>query len=132
MDFTAFSKTYAAEIGGDFREYDDTQSIIIIPLNDGRFQTVIGEITHHEKYNRDMVQIKSTVCAASETIPFEEILQESANYPYAKFFMEENHLKLGASTFLDDTSENTIKEMFSSIAQLADDWEFRITGKDIH
>ena len=46
--------------------------------------------------------------------------------------IEDDYLKVEAIAFLEVTSEDVIKEMFMEIAQHADDWEFRITGKDIH
>lgn len=132
MDFKSFSEKYAAEIGGQYREYDGSRSVIIVPLEDGRFQTVTGHVTHNEQYNREMLQLKTKVCALSNAIPFEEILTESADYPYSKFIVEDDFLKVEAIGFLDSISEDEIKEMFAEIAKHADDWEFRITGKDIH
>ena len=132
MDFKAFSEKYAAEIGGEYREYDDTKSVIIVPLKDGRFQTVTGHLTQNSEYDRQMVQLKTKVCDLSNKIPFEELLTESADYPYSKFIIEDNFLKVEAIAFLEVTSEEVIKEMFMEIAHHADDWEFRITGKDIH
>jgi len=132
MDFHNFSQKYAAEIGGEYREYDDTQSVIIMPLPDGRFQTVTGHITDNRDYDRKVVQLKTKVCSTNENIPFKEILNESAHYPYSKFIVEDDFLKVEAIAFLDSLSDSMIKEMFEEIAKHADDWEFRITGKDIH
>ena len=132
MDFKAFSEKYAKEIGGEYRDYDGSRSVIIVPLKDGRFQTVTGHVTQNEEYDREMVQLKTKVCSTSNNIPFEELLTESADYPYSKFIIEDDYLKVEAIAFLSVTSEEVIKEMFMEIAQHADDWEFRITGKDIH
>lgn len=132
MDFKAFSEKYAKEIGGEYRDYDGSRSVVIVPLKDGRFQTVTGHVTHNEEYNREMVQLKTKVCSTSNDIPYEELLTESADYPYSKFMIEDDYLKVEAIAFLSVTSEDVIKEMFMEIAQHADDWEFRITRKDIH
>ncbi len=132
MDFKVFSEEYAKEIGGEYRDYDGSQSVIIVPLKDGRFQTVTGHLKKNEEYDREMVQLKTKVCSTSNALPFEELLTESADYPYSKFIIEDDYLKVEAIAFLDVTSEEVIKEMFMEIAQHADDWEFRITGKDIH
>ncbi len=132
MDFKAFSEKYASEIGGQYRDYDGSRSVIIVPLEDGRFQTVTGHITQNEQYNREMIQLKTKVCSLSNNIPFEELLIESADYPYSKFIVEDDFLKVEAIAFLDSVTEDSIKEMFSEIALHADNWEFRITGKDIH
>lgn len=132
MDFKVFCKKYATEIGGEFREYDSSRSVIIIPLKDGRFQTVTGYLTFNEDYNREMVQLKTKVCSLDNQIPFEDLLTVSADYPHSKFIIEDGFLKVQAIAFLSLTSEDSIKEMFIEIANHADNWEFKITGKDIH
>ena len=132
MNFKDFCKSYAHEIGGEYRDYDDTQSVIIVPLSDGRFQTITGHITSNQDYGREVVQLKTKVCSLTEPIPFEEILAESASYPYSKFIVEDDFLKVEAIAFLNNLNEEMIKEMFMEIARHADDWEFKITGKDIH
>jgi len=132
MDFAKFCKKYAEEIEGKYQEYDSDQSVIIIPLPENRFQTITGHITYNEHYDREVIQLKTKVCQLSEEIPFEELLVESASYPYSKFIIEEGFLKVEAITFVVNLNEKMIKEMFMEIAKHADDWEFRITGKDRH
>jgi hypothetical protein len=44
MDLTAIMKNYAEQIGGQFTQYDSLQSIVIMPVSGGRFQTVLGTI----------------------------------------------------------------------------------------
>ena len=132
MDFDDFCKKYAAEIGGEYREYDETQSVIIVPLAAGRFQTITGHLTKNTDYNREVIQLKTKVCSIKENIPFAEILFESAIYPYSKFIVEDDFLKVEAIAFLKMINEDMIKEMFMEIAQHGDHWEYKITGKDIH
>ena len=132
MDFRKFSQKYAQEVGGQFREYDDARSVIIIPIGEGRFQTVIGHVTHNEDYQRDVIQIKSKVCELKEDIPYEDLLEASMDFPYTKFIVEDEFLKVEATTFLVNLTEDMIKEMILEVANISDDWEFRITGKDIH
>ena len=132
MDYKKFSQSYAQEIDGEFREYDDNQSIIIVPLRKDRFQTVTGHIVKHDGYGRDVIHLKSKVCELSYNIPFEECLEASKEYPYTKFIVEDDFLKVEAINFLLNLNEDMVKEMIMEIAQHADDWELRITGKDIH
>lgn len=132
MDFRKFCQKYAKEIGGEFRDYDESQSVIIVPLEDGRFQTITGHITHNESYDREVVQLKTKVCHLSEEIPYKELLSESASYPYSKFIVEDGFLKVEAINFLVNLNDKMIKEMFREIAVHADSWEYKITGKDIH
>ncbi|MEQ9405500.1 MAG: hypothetical protein RIM99_18065 [Cyclobacteriaceae bacterium] len=132
MDFKKFSREYAEEIGGQYQDYDDTRAVIVLPLKDNRFQTVTGHIVYNQLYNREVVQLKTKVCRLDELIPYEELLTESSDMPYSKFVIEGEFLKVEATSFLVNLNENMIKEMFSEVANIADDWEFRITGKDIH
>ena len=132
MNYRKFSENYAKEIGGEFREYDDTQSVIIVPLKDGRFQTVTGHITTHSEYDREVVQLKSKVCELTYDIPFKECLEASKEYPYTKFIVEDGFLKVEAINFLVNLKDAMVKEMIMEIANHADDWELKITGKDIH
>ena len=132
MNFRKFSEKYAKEIGGEFREYDDTRSVIIFPLDGDRFQTITGHIVLHPEYDREVVQIKTKVCGLDENIPFENILAVSSNLPYSKFITEDGFLKVEASTFLVNLNEEMVKEMITEVAKVADAWEYRITGKDIH
>ncbi len=132
MDYKKFSQSYASEIGGEFREYDDNQSVIIVPLRQDRFQTVTGHIVKHAGYDREVIHLKSKVCELSYDIPFQECLEASKDYPYTKFMVEDGFLKVEAINFLINLNESMVKEMIMEIALHADDWELRITGKDIH
>ena len=132
MDYKKFSQSYAQEIGGEFREYDDNQSVIIVPLREGRFQTVTGHIVQHSGYDRDVIHLRSKVCELTYNIPFQECLEASKEYPYTKFIVEDGFLKVEAINFLVNLNDDMVKEMIMEIAQHADDWELRITGKDIH
>jgi len=133
MNYRKFSQNYAKEIGGEFREYDENQSVIIVPLKSGRFQTVTGHVTEHPEYKREVVHLRSKVCELdSYNIPFDDLLSASKDYPYTKFITEDGFLKVEAINFLVNLKDQMVKEMIQEIAQHADDWELKITGKDIH
>ena len=132
MNYRKFSRNYAEEIGGEFREYDDTQSVIIVPLKRSRFQTVTGHILVHPGYEREVIHLRSKVCELKYDIPFPECLEASKDYPYTKFIVEDGFLKVEAINFLVNLKEDMVKEMIMEIAHHADDWELKITGKDIH
>lgn len=44
MDIFNTLKNYADQIGGTFSDYDHTKSIVVVPLPDGRFQTVLATL----------------------------------------------------------------------------------------
>jgi hypothetical protein len=132
MNYQKFAKKYASEINGEFSEYDDSQSVIVIQLPDERFQAVQGKIYQHIKYGREVIELKSTVCKSEDIIDFKAILEESNKYVHCKFIIEDSYLRVEATAFMDNVSEARIKEMIQEAGNLADEWEFKITGKDIY
>jgi hypothetical protein len=59
-------------------------------------------------------------------------LEQNANFDYSKFVLEEGFLKVEASCSANSVSQDQIKEMIQEVAQLADHYELKLTGKDIH
>ncbi|MDW3194016.1 MAG: hypothetical protein R8G66_16705 [Cytophagales bacterium] len=131
MDFKAFSTDFAKEVDGTYDEYDDMKSVFIIPLANGRNQTVIAEIKEHTD-GRQMIRVDSRICKLFSPIKYSEILAASANFIHTRFIAEDDYLKAEASFYLDNLNEGIIKEMIMEVAQVADDWELEITGEDIH
>ncbi len=132
MDLTAFMKKYADQIGGQFTEYDSNHSIIIVPVSGNRFQTVIGTIKKNELYNRSLVTLNSKVCAVNPRLDFKMLLEQSAFFNYCRFVISENYLQVESVTALDTISEGTVKEMLQEVANLADQYELKLTDSDIH
>ncbi|MBL7874217.1 MAG: hypothetical protein JNL53_01045 [Cyclobacteriaceae bacterium] len=132
MDLTAFMKAYADQIGGQYTEYDSTQSIIIIPVAGNRFQTVIGTIRKNELYNRSLVTLNSKVCTVNSGIEYKMLLEQTAFFNYCRFIISENYLQVEAVAPLDTLNENTLKEMLQEVANLADQYELKLTDSDIH
>ncbi len=132
MDFVAFSKRFAEEINGQYTEYDENKSVFIVPLPDGRNQTVIAEIFHHDQYDRKVVRIDSKICNLFSPIKYSQILGASTKFVHARFIAEDSFLKAESSFFMDHLNETVIKEMILEVAQVADEWELKITGEDIH
>lgn len=130
--FKTFCKNFAKEINGQYQEYDENQAVVIVPLEEGRFQAITGHLTVHSMTEMDMVTIKSKISEVNGDIPYEDLLRANSEYPYARFVIEGEHLKVEAGAFLEHLSEDQIKEMMLEVAKLADDWEKEITGKDIH
>lgn len=131
MDFRTFSADFAKEVNGTYDEYDEMKSVFIIPLANGRNQTVIAEIKQHTD-GREMVRVDSRICKLFSPIKYSEILAASANFIHSRFIAEDDFLKAEASFYLDNLNEEIIKEMIMEVAQVADDWELAITGEDIH
>ncbi|MFT6867410.1 MAG: hypothetical protein ACJA08_002252, partial [Cyclobacteriaceae bacterium] len=105
-------------------------SVFIVPLKDERFQTVIARVIDHPKFNKEVVKITSKICFVTEAINYQLVLEGSAEFVHTRFIVEEELLKAEASFFYDSASESIMKEMILEVANISDDWEFKITGKD--
>ncbi len=132
MDFKKFSEQFAKDINGSYTEYDERKSVFVIPLPDGRNQTVIASIEYFEEYDREVVRVDSKICPLFSPIKYSEILAASTRFIHARFIAEDEFLKAESSFFLDHLDEDVIKEMILEVAKVADDWELAITGKDVH
>lgn len=132
MDLNELMKKYADQIGGQYTQYDPDHSIIIIPVSGGRFQTVLGTIKKNDLYNRKLIVIHSKICSASITIDYKMLLEQTAFFNYCRFVINQNYLQIEAVAAIDNLSEDTIKEMLQEVANLADQYEMKLTGSDIH
>jgi len=132
MDLNAFMQTYANEIGGTYSEYDARTSIIIVPLPDERFQTVLGTLKHSERYDRLGIEFTSKVCKYDSDIDLKSLLEENGRLNHAKFAVIENYIHVEASTFVETATEEIIKDIIQEVANVADEFEFKLTGEDVH
>ncbi len=132
MDLSAVMKKYAEQIGGQFTEYDHEQSIIIMPVSGGRYQTVLGTITQNDLYNRKLISLHSKICNLKPDIDYRMLLEQTAYFNYCRFVVKENYLQVEAVASMIGISEETIKEMVQEVANLADQFELKLTGVDIH
>ena len=132
MDLTAFMKRYADEIRGQYIEYTQTLSVIIVPVSGNRFQTVMGTIKQSSLYNRKVIIFTSQVCPKNDTIDFKMLLEQTAYFNYCRFMISENYLQVEAVSSLTGVTEEDIKEMLQEVANIADQYEMKLSGTDIH
>ena len=132
MDLTAFMKKYAEQISGQYTEYDSDHSIIIVPVAGERYQTVLGNIKKNDLYNRKLLTFISKVCMVKPGIDFQLLLEQTAFFNYCRFIISEGYIQVEAVAPLENVSEETIKEMIQEVANLADQYEMKLTGADIH
>ncbi len=131
MNLFNFIKQYAEQLGGQFTIYDSTKSIIVVPLNGGRFQTLIVAIEKSKILDKHHGVITSKVCEYTSTINLKDLLEQSVRFDYSKFIIGDGHLKIIATFPTEGTSEDEIKHMIMEVAQLGDKFELQITGRDI-
>lgn len=132
MDLTKFMKQYADEIRGQYIEYTQNLSVIIIPVSGNRFQTVMGNIKQSSLYNRPVIIFTSKVCPMNDSIDFKMLLEQTAYFNYCRFTIAENYLQVEAVSSLAGVNEQDIKEMLQEVANIADQFEMKIAGSDIH
>lgn len=120
-------KSYAEEINGNFSEYDEYRSVIVVPLGMDRQQAVVGEIDT----DSNLVVISSKVCIADDKIRFKELLEENHRSTYGKFTISNDFLKVESKSHAREISDETLKQTIQEIAKMADKWEMNITGRDI-
>ncbi len=130
--FNEFMLRLADEIGGQFSEYDSTKSVIIVPLQDNRFQAVLGLVKYNEKFNKTLIEFSSKVCKYTEDIDLKELLIENSKTIYGKFVIIDGYLKVDGSAFLENINESGLKEILIEIANKADEWELKLTGLDVN
>jgi len=132
MDLNAFTRSYAEEINGQYMEYDPNHSIIIVPVSGGRAQTVLGNVRTNQLYNRKLVTFSSKVCTFSPGIDLTTLLEQTAFFNYCRFIISENHLQVEAVAAFENISEGALKEMIQEVANLADQFELKLTGVDVN
>lgn len=132
MNILNYVQQYAEQIGGQFTDYDHTKSVVVVPINGSRFQTVLAITQTSAVSGRDQALFTSKVCEYSAALDLKNLLEQNANFDYCKFVLEEGFLKIEASCLASSVSQDQIKEMIQEVAQLADHYELKLTGKDIH
>lgn len=132
MDLSKFMKSYAEEIRGQYIEYTQTLSVIIVPVAGNRFQTVMGNIKKSSLYNREVIVFTSKVCPMNNSIDFKMLLEQTAYFNYCRFMIADNYLQIEAVSSLAGVNEQDIKEMLQEVANIADQYEMKLVGSDIH
>ena len=122
----------AEDIGGQFSEYDKYKSVIIVPLDQNRYQAVVGVLKHNDKMNKTRLEFSSKVCQLSESVDLKELLMENAKTCYARFVIIDDYVRVEGSTVLESVTESGIKEIIDEVANMADAWELKLTGMDVH
>jgi hypothetical protein len=132
MDIMKHVQDYAEQIGGQYTDYDHTKSVIVVPLSDNRFQTVLALQQKSLVSGRDQAIFSSKICEVDGKLNLEDLLKQNGRFDYSKFVVEDGYLKMEASCLTSSASEAQLKEMLQEVAQLADHFEEKLTGKDLH
>ncbi len=125
-------KDYADRIGGQFTDYDHTKSVIVVPLDKSRFQTVLATTQKSPVSGRDQAVFTSKICAFHPAIDLKTLMEQNATFDYSRFVLADGYLKVEASCPSSSASETQVQEMIQEVAQLADLYEYKLTGDDVH
>lgn len=120
------------EIGGQFIDYDTTKAVMVVPLEGNRFHTVILTFEKNKNTNTRHALFTTKVCEYDNAISLKELLEQNANTDYSKFILEDGQIKAEATVPVEGTSTEEIKYIIKELAELADMYEYKLTGKDIH
>lgn len=132
MSIMKHVQLYADQIGGQYTDYDHSRSVIVVPINSSRFQTVLASTQKSPVSGRDQAIFASKVCEYSSGLDLKNLLEQNANFDYSKFVLEDGYLKIEASCLASTVSQDQVQEMIQEVAQLADHYEDKLTGKDIY
>jgi len=135
MTFTKCMEQLSTDIGGRFTEYDPANSVIIVPLGNGRYQTILGCIYYSEELMSEVVEFSSKVCGYHDGINLKMLLTENKHFLYGKFAVVDGFIKIEATTYLDELGSRNnelLKNIVLEIARKADEWERKLTGLDVY
>jgi hypothetical protein len=130
MNFFKSVKEYADHIGGQFTDYDHTRSVVVVPLQ-SRFQTVLAMTQKSPVSGKEQALLSSKVCEFAQSMDLKLLLEQNGRFDYSKFVIEDGYLKVEASCLSGSATEEQIREMIQEVAQLADHYELKLTGKDV-
>nr|WKN34347.1 hypothetical protein K4G66_18375 [Tunicatimonas sp. TK19036] len=134
MDLLQFLQNLAEELEGSFSEYDEHTSVIVVPMKDGRFQSVQGKIHSLDDQDTKMITFTSKVCPYYHQMDLVDFMTENKKMIFSKFTVDNTFIKTEASVFLEfvsDHNKNFLKDMIHEVAEMADKWEHKLTGLDV-
>ena len=127
-------QSLAEGINGSFSEYDEHTSVVVVPLEDGRYQSVKGELQTLDDGRTQVVCFSSYVCSYHDNLNFRNFLSENQKLRYSKFSIDEEFVQVEASVFVEFLTEDNQEYLIRTIreiAQQADIWEHKLTGLDV-
>jgi len=131
MSFLKYVKEYADHIGGQYTDYDQNRSVVVVPL-ESRFQTVLATTQKSLASGKDQAVFSSKVCdITSNSIDFKQLIEQNANFDFSKFIIHDGYLKIEASCLTASVTKEQIQEMIQEVAHLSDEYELKLTGKDV-
>lgn len=131
MQLHTIMSQIAEQVNGQCTVYDPELVILVVPVSGGRYQTVLGSVRTNELYNRKLYNIRSKVCPVQPDTDYARLLEQAAQFYYSRFVISEGHLQIEAVAEAASVSVDAVREMLMEVANLADQFEMKLTGADI-
>lgn len=122
----------AAENAVKIIDEDSNRFLLTVPVSGERRQQVKAEIIRNSLYNRDVLRFSSAVSIPPDGDGLAQLLIQSAYFHYCRFSIREGMLWVEAITPSEDSGSRLLNEMLTEVANLADQYEKRLTGSDTH
>ncbi len=132
MNFNEFMETYANQIDGQFQEYDTNKSVIIYPMGGNRYQAVLGTKKVSDITKKPSIEFTSKVCEFSDAVNLENLIRANATFCAARFVIVDDYIRVEAATYEEIATEAVLKSIIEEVATVADAWEHKLTGMDVH
>jgi hypothetical protein len=130
MALNELMEKLSGEIDGQYSEYDVNKSIVIVPLQKNRFQAVFG--SERRENGNILYQFTSKICLYSPQIDLKELLKNNLNYYYARFYIDDDFVRMAATIAMKEMNVEILKEIIMEVANAADEWEHKLTGLDVN
>ena len=125
MDLNQVIESYATSVDGKYSSYDDSKSVVIVPVTPHRFQTVIAAIRKIK--DQEYIELSSKICSVDD-LP-EKLFWLQKELTLGKLAVIDDYLQ--AVAYIDDEmSAGLVKSVINEIAAFADHQEQLISGED--
>jgi hypothetical protein len=132
MNVFTILRSYADQVGGQFTDYDHTKGVVVVPVTKSRFQTILVILKPSRLSGKELVVFTSKVCEYTSAVNTKKLLEENAQFDYARLMIEDGYVKLEASCVAANSSEDQVKEILQEVANIADAFELELTGQDVY
>ena len=98
MDIMNLVQQYAEQIGGQFTDYDHSKSVIVVPIDGTRYQTVLATKQKSPVSGKDQAIFSSKICEFKNALNAEDLLKQNGMFDYSKFVVQDGFLKVEAAS----------------------------------
>lgn len=130
FDLAQILKSYASEVGGQFNSHSAHEMVVIIPVASHRFQTVHVKV--RQAHKRPLISFTSKICPATDELDYQALLENVQHFSYSRLCIHDGYLQVESLISVTTPPPlDTLKLMIQEVADIADLYEKKLTGKDI-